>query len=64
MNIHRRPGRPRVGEDTAVHRVTLRVPLKLWLEIKHLADLAGVTPHAWMRQAIHDQASGQGEPKP
>jgi hypothetical protein len=60
MTIHRKRGRPRLGEDAQVHRATLRIPLPLWAEIQSRAKEAGVTPHAWMRLALDAQAQKEG----
>lgn len=57
MVIHRKRGRPRVGEDAAVHRATLRIPVQLWALIERLAKAEGITAHAWMRKALDAQAT-------
>ena len=59
MAIHRRRGRPRLGEDASTHRVTLRVPLPLWEQIECLAKADGLTHHAWMRQALEAVTSSR-----
>lgn len=56
MGIHRKRGRPRVGDDASTHRATLRIPMPLWNRIEQLAAGAGMTTHAWMRLALEAQA--------
>ena len=63
MGIHRGRGRPRRGDDAPVHRVTIRVPLPIWTHIQRLAELEGLTTHAWIRRTL-DEATKTAESNP
>ncbi len=64
MGIHRQRGRPRADEDATTHRATVRIPLPLWAEIERLAAEDGITPHAWMRQALESATSSRPDDVP
>jgi hypothetical protein len=61
VSIHRKRGRPRREEAAASLKKSILVPLPLWDLIQTLAELEGLTTHAWMRQALDDQAKAKLE---